>query len=136
MPGLKVRKLFISHAWSYSAHYYQIVNWFNEELNFTWSNYYSVPRHDSCSETTSAGLTRCMNNQLKLSQCVIMLAGMYAAHSAWIENEIKEAARMGKTIIGVRPWGQERVPQIIQDNVDVMVGWNRASIISAIRLWV
>lgn len=32
--------------------------------------------------------------------------------------------------------GQERIPQIIQDNADVMVGWNRASIISAVRYWV
>lgn len=61
---------------------------------------------------------------------------MYAAHSAWIEYEINEAVRMGKTIIGVRPWKQERVPQIIQDNADVMVGWNKASIISAVRYWV
>ena len=134
MPELKTRRLFISHAWSYSVHYHQVVNWFNEEPNFTWSNY-SVPKHDSCSEKTSAGLTRCMNNQLKPSQCIIILAGMYAAHSAWIEYEINEAVRMGKTIIGVRPWKQERVPQIIQDNADVMVGWNKASIISAVRYW-
>lgn len=28
MPELKTRRLFISHAWSYSVHYHQVVNWF------------------------------------------------------------------------------------------------------------
>lgn len=38
---------------------------------------------------------------------MIILAGMYAAHSEWIDYEISEAVRMGKFIIGVRPWGQK-----------------------------
>lgn len=39
----------------------------------------------------------------------------------------------GKPIIGLRPWGQERVPSKILNNATVMVGWNRDSLISAIR---
>ena len=58
---------------------------------------------------------------------------MYAAHSDWIEYELNEAYRMGKYIIGVRPWGQERVPQIITDASDEMVGWNGDSIVSAVK---
>lgn len=58
---------------------------------------------------------------------------MYAAHSDWIEYEINEAVRMGKYIIGVKPWGQERTPQIMQDNADTIVGWNSSSIITAIK---
>jgi hypothetical protein len=74
-----------------------------------------------------------MNRQISLAQAVVILGGMYAAHSAWIEYEINEAVRMGKTIIGVKPWGQERVPQIVQDNADVMVAWNSASVIQTVR---
>ena len=58
---------------------------------------------------------------------------MYAVHSEWIEYEVDEAVRMGKYIIGVRPWGQQRIPAIIQDNADVMVGWNSDSVIGAIE---
>ncbi len=134
MPQLKIRRLFISHAWKYDSHYYDLVNWLNEASNFQWHNY-SVPRHDSCSEVTSVGLTRCIQNQMKPAQCIIILAGMYSAHSDWIDFEIDEAVRMGKTIIGVKPWGQERIPTKIQNYADIMVGWNRSSVIKTIRIW-
>ena len=42
---------------------------------------------------------------------------------------------MEKSIIGVKPWGQERVPQIVQDAADTMVGWNSASVIDAVRYY-
>ena len=42
-------------------------------------------------------------------------------------------SHMGKTIIGVRPWGQERVPTIVEAAADVTVGWNRASVVDAVR---
>jgi MTH538 TIR-like domain (DUF1863). len=58
---------------------------------------------------------------------------MYATYSEWIDYEIDEAVRMGKVIIGVKPWGQERVPVKIQNNATVMVGWNKASVIKAIK---
>ena len=132
MPSLKTRNLFISHAWSYSEHYWKVVNWFNEEPNFNWKNY-SVPSHDGCSQTTQSGLETCLTNQMSPAQGIIMLSGMYAAYSDWIDYEIDEAVRMGKTIIGVKPWGQEKVPVKIQNNANIMVGWNSASIIQAVR---
>ena len=132
MPPLRTRNIFISHAWKYSAHYRTVVDWLDEESNFSWKNY-SVPEHDSCPEATSRGLTDCMNGQISSSNCVVILAGMYSAHSAWIEHEIKKAYAMGKTIIGVKPWGQEKIPQIIQDYADDIVGWNRSSVVDAIR---
>jgi len=63
------------------------------------------------------------------SQCIIILAGMWVAHSEWIQYEINEAVRMGKTIIGVRPWGQEKTPLAVQNAADVMVNWQSASIL-------
>jgi hypothetical protein len=132
MPNLRTRYLFISHAWRYDAHYQQLVTWFDNEPNFSWRNY-SVPSDDSLSDKTSKGLSDGMTRQISPAQGVIILAGMYAAHSEWIDYEISEAVRMGKFIIGVRPWGQERVPANVQNAADVMVGWNSASIIQAVR---
>ncbi len=132
MPSLKTRTLFISHAWEYDEHYWKLVNWFNEESNFDWKNC-SVPSHDSCDETTEKGLKECLTRQISPAQGVIILAGMYAAYSDWIDYEIDEAIRMGKIIIGVRPWGQERTPMKIQNAADKMVNWNKSSIIQAVR---
>ena len=58
---------------------------------------------------------------------------MYVRYSDWIEYEIEEAIRMNKYIIGVKPWGQEKIPSIISENADKMVGWNQNSIINAIK---
>lgn len=132
MPELKQRMLFISHAWTYSAHYWTVVAWFNNANNFSWSNC-SVPSHDFLPDKSSKGLAEGMTRQIRPAQGVIVLAGMYVAHSAWIEYEISEAQRMNKTIIGVRPWGQERVPVIVQNAAHRMVGWNSASLIQAVR---
>ena len=51
----------------------------------------------------------------------------------WIDYEIDTAVNYGKYIIGLKPWGQERIPQKISLNADIMVGWNRPSLISAIK---
>jgi len=39
---------------------------------------------------------------------------------------------MGKYIIGLKPWGQERIPSKIQNNANKMVGWNKKSLIDAL----
>ena len=133
MPDLKNRMIFISHAWQYNEHYWTIVKWFNGAPNFSWSNC-SVPSHDGLPDKTSAGLGRGMTMQISPSQIFILLGGMYAAHSDWIEYEISEAKRMGKTIIGVKPWGQERVPLSVQNaSICPIVGWNSASVTQAVR---
>ena len=133
MPNLKNRMIFISHAWKYNKHYRTIVDWFDDTPNFSWSNC-SVPSHDGLPDRSTAGLKKGMTKQIRPAQIVIILGGMYAAHSDWIEYEISEAKRMDKTIIGVKPWGQERVPLVVQNaSVCPVVGWNRASVVQAVR---
>ena len=133
MPTLKNRMIFIGHAWQYNEHYWTLVNWFNDEPNFSWSNC-SVPSHDALPDKTSKGLSAGMTRQISPAQVVIVLGGMYAAHRAWIDYEISEAQRMGKPIIGVRPWDQQRVPINVQNASTIpMVGWNRSSVIQAVR---
>lgn len=135
MPELKTRMLFISHAWKYEEHYNKIVDWFNAEPNFSWKNC-SVPSDDKLPDKTTAGLKSGLTNQINPAQGIIILAGMYAAHSDWIDYEISEALRLKKKIIGVKPWGAEKIPKNVQDAADsngVMVGWNSASVIQAVR---
>ena len=133
MPQLKPRMIFISHAWQYNEHYWKIVNWFNETPNFEWKNC-SVPSHDGLPDKTSAGLSRGMTRQINPAQIILILGGMYAAHSKWIEYEIREAQRLNKTIVGIQPWGQDRVPKIVQDASTVpLIGWNRQSVVDAVR---
>jgi hypothetical protein len=58
---------------------------------------------------------------------------MYAAHSGWIDFEVEFARRIGRPIIGVVPWGNERMPLVVQNNATVIVGWQAGSIVQAVR---
>ena len=123
--------VFISHAWHRSEHYKKIIEWLDAS-NLDYKNY-SVPEEDPLHSGKKSELKKDLNNQISPTNCVIILAGMYAAYSEWIQYEIDEAVRMGKYIIGVEPWGQERTPNAVTDNASILVGWNKSSVINAIK---
>lgn len=127
----KTYNLFISHAWKYDEHYSKVVGWLNDS-DLTWKNY-SVPEDDQLDTTSNKKLKEALTKQINPTSAVIILAGMYAAHSDWIDYEIDEAIRLDKVIIGVKPWGQERIPTKIQDNATTMVGWNSSSVVNAVE---
>ena len=131
---MNTKRIFISHAWKYDEHYEKVVEWFNNESYFRWSNY-SVPKEDNCGDgyIPNYKLKECLTNQINPSQYVVILSGLYVSYSDWIEYEIEEARRIGKYIIGVRPWGNTQLPQIVQEKADIIVGWNSKSIIDAIK---
>ena len=66
---------------------------------------------------------------------VVILAGVYATYSKWIDAEITlaQAFRTSKPILAVRPRGNTRISQSVRDAADELVNWNTASIVAAIR---
>lgn len=123
--------LFISHAWKYDEQYKTVVSWLDAS-GLRYHNY-SVPKEDPLHSGRKAQLRMDLTNQIKPTSCVIIIAGMYDAYSEWIQYEIDEAVRMGKYIIALRPWGAQRMPSVVQTYANVIVGWNSASLINAIK---
>jgi len=74
-----------------------------------------------------------LKNRISNCSCIIVLSGMYVAYSEWIDYEIDTAKELGKPIIGVKPWGQERIPSKVQNDSTVLVGWNSSSVVNAVR---
>ncbi len=132
MPYLHNYRLFISHAWSYSDNYNRIVEFLNASTHFEWTNY-SVPETKAFETNTNFSLSEKIKMQIRPVQCVIILAGMYVAHSEWIQFEIDVAKALNKPILGILPWGQERIPVAVANASNKMVGWNTATIIEGIR---
>lgn len=135
---MKEYHIFISHAWKYSEHYKKVVEWLNEaqaEGVLTWKNY-SVPQHDPLIDPdTDVGrdkLKEMLKNQISPTKRVIILSGMYVTYSDWIDYEINTAVNYRKYIIGVKPWGQQRIPGKVEKSANVMVGWNKKSLIDAV----
>lgn len=136
MPELRWYYLFISHAWAHNENYYRLEGFLNAAPNFLYKNY-SVPTHDPLiNPGTKVGQNRLyelLAAQIRPVQCVLVIAGMYAAHRYWIDKDIAIAQMLNKPIIGVIPWGQERIPQAVQFAAREMIGWNTDSIVSAVR---
>ena len=137
MPSLRTYNLFISHAWSYDDDYFRLVNFLESAPNFRFRNY-SVPSHDPLIDpNTTVGyltLRGMLDNQIRPASCVLIISGMYAAYRQWIQEEIDIAQSYDKPIVGIRPWGSERIPRVVQDAAHAMVGWNTSTIVRAIRL--
>ena len=132
MPALRDYHILISHSWGYTSHYETVCKWLDNAHYFTWSDY-SVCCNNPLDTKTKAELKEKLRSRISSSSCILALSGMYVAYSEWIDFEINTAESIGKPIIGVKPWGQERVPTIIQDKSIVLVGWNSGSVIDAIR---
>lgn len=134
MPTLKTYDMFISHAWSYDKDYYRLGELLDKAPHFKWRNY-SVPTHDPLDPKSKKDLKEALKRQMRPANIVVILAGMYAVYSDWIEFEIEFATEIRKPMIGIKPRGQERIPRLVQDSVSEVVGWQTHSIVAAIRKW-
>ena len=132
MPLLHNYRLFISHAWSYSERYTRAVRFLNDAPNFRWSNY-SVPEDDAFPRMSRAQLEEAIRRQIRPVQCVVIVSGMYVNHSDWIQFEMDYAKSLGKPMLGIRRWGEQRTPVAEEQCANEMVAWNSASIVTAIR---
>lgn len=129
----KIHNLFISHSWSYSDAYDRLIELLDSDRDFEYKNY-SVPKDDPIHNAPNAEkLAEAIENQIVMASAVIILAGVYATYSKWINKEIAIAKRLQKKIIAIEPWGSERTSAYVKDNADIIVGWNTASIIDAIK---
>lgn len=128
---LKIYHFFISHSWNCSPHYNTLLEWIDSSKIF-YKNY-SVPCTDPFNTRSTAKLQAAITEQIAHASVVIVTAGIYVSHSEWIDYEIQEAVRMGKPILAVKPWGNERLPQIVQNNATLIVNWNSASFIDALK---
>ncbi|QEA37725.1 TIR domain-containing protein [Pistricoccus aurantiacus] len=132
MPYLHNYRLFISHAWRYGERYERAIKFLNAAPRFSWTNY-SVPVAKKFEHMSTRSLEEELRQQIRPTQCVVVLAGMYAAHSNWIQFEIDFAKFLGKPILGIIPWDAERTPTSVSLAANKMVSWNSASIVAGIR---
>lgn len=70
------------------------------------------------------------------TSCILVLAGVYATYSKWINIEL-DLAKNGfytpKRIIAIQPWGAEKTSSVVKNAADVIVAWQASSIIKAIK---
>jgi hypothetical protein len=128
--------IFISHSWAYSDAYDKLTDLLKAAPYFSYKDY-SVPKDDPIHNASNQALLyEAIKKQIAPSQVVVILAGVYATYSKWIDKEIQIAKKefpTSKPIVAIQPWGAEKTSQKVKDNADKIVGWNTDSIVSAIR---
>lgn len=132
---MKTYHLFISHSWSYSDQYSNLVNLLDQASYFDYQNR-SIPKDDPVHSGTDKELSEAIKNHMMSCGIVLVLAGVYASYSKWIDKEIKiakSAFSSPKPILAIEPWDSDRTSQMVKDNADKIVGWNTNSIVSAIK---
>ena len=132
MPQLRTHRAFICHAWTYGDEYYKLVEFLDTAPNFSWQNV-SVPGHDPIHSRSRSEIEYELRNRVREVDVFLVLAGMYAAHSDWMEFELEFPRRIGRPIIGVKPRGSERIPVAVQNAAHEIVGFRADSIVTAVR---
>lgn len=128
----KTYRLFISHSWAYGDAYDKLI----KMLDAQGLDYYnhSVPQNDPLhTNGTQKQLREAIDAQIRGTSCVLILAGVYATYSKWINEEIAIAKSYGKPIIAIEPWGAERTSTVVKENADKIVKWQGSSIVAAIK---
>ena len=129
-----MKRIFISHSWSYGDQYNQLVTFLNQELGFFYNH--SVPKDDPIhTNGTDKELAEKIEAKVKGCSCVIILAGVYATYSKWINKEIEMAKKYCKPIIAVEYWGAERTSTVVKNAATIVVKWNAKSIAKAINTY-
>lgn len=132
----KMYNLFISHSWTYGDAYDRLMDLIDNRPYFSFKDY-SVPKDDPIHNAPNQRLLyEAIKRQISRCHVVIILAGVYATYSKWINHEInisKNEFYPSKPILAVQPWGAERTSRVVKENADLIVGWNTESIIEAIR---
>jgi len=128
----KTYRLFISHSWKYSDAYEKMVQFLDDQS----ISYYdhSVPQDDPVhTNGTDRQLREAIDAKIRGCSGVIILAGVYASYSKWINEEIAISGDYGKSIIAVEPWDSDRTSAVVKDAADRIVKWQSKPLADAIR---
>lgn len=124
--------LFLSHSWKYQDHYQTLIARLRDS-DLLFKNY-SVPEDNPITGArTDRQLYEAIETQIRSCSVVLIMAGVYATYSHWINKEIEIARRLGKPIIAICPFGAERLSEPVQHAATKVVGWNMPAIVRAIK---
>ncbi len=131
----RTRSLFISHTWSFGDQYEKLCKLLDQASDFSYKNYLVPPDDPIHDAGNLPRLYSAIRNQMEPCHVVLIMAGMYATFSKWIEAEIAIAGRefrVPKPIVAVRPWSHAKVSYTVEVSASKLVDWSADSIVSAI----
>ena len=138
----KEYNLFMGHSWCYSDAFERFKRLLDVRPYFCSRPYfryrdYSVLECESVQLESDEELYQSIYNKMEPCHIAIILAGVYATYSKWIDKEIliaKNEFPYPKPILAIKPWwGDYNISLPVTQNADAIVDWSTISVIRAIR---
>lgn len=126
--------IFISHSWTYPDDLKNLRKLLNERGYFN-VEFEEASADEPINSVNAIYIKNRLKQKISNSNIVLGIAGVYASYSEWMTWELDKALELNVPIIGVAPWGQERVSKTVSDRAKEVVRWNTESIVAAIRNW-
>ncbi|SEV94672.1 TIR domain-containing protein [Natrinema salifodinae] len=128
----QAHRVFISHSWTYENHFTEVKEFLDDAYGFEYFDH-SVSSDNPIDAQLPNHLRKKIRDQMRSTSVVLVLAGMYVAHSDWIQEEIEMANEMEKPMIGVIPAENDRVPALVQEHATELVEADGTAILNAIE---
>ena len=128
----KTYSLFISHSWDHDDVLQNLKDLIDSRGYFP-AVYTQIEKDCPINSERARVIKANISKRLEQSDVVLAIAGLFASYSDWMQWEMDKAKEFGLNVIGVIPWGQERISQEVYNRSVVDVRWNADKIVEAIR---
>jgi hypothetical protein len=126
--------IFISHSWTYPEDLKNLRKLLNDN-GYINVEFEEASPYEPINSANASYIKSRLKTKIEASNIILGIAGIYASYSDWMAWELDKAIELGVPIVGVAPWGQERVSATVSNRAKQVVRWNTASIVAAIRYW-
>lgn len=129
--------LFLTHHWNYTDAWQGLVALLDERLPGKWRNW-SIPWHDTSIERYSADgkaqLEKLLHGHISMASAVIVLPETMSTTDGrmWLDKQLTISRHYSKPMIGVFPLDDGPFPEVLKDQVRVIVRRNAVEIIDAV----
>ena len=128
--------LFISHSWRHRERYDLLKKLLQNRPRFEFEDH-SVTKDDPIhDDPTAAELRAALRRKIAPCDVVLVIAGVDATYSRWINEEIRlaqDSFNPPKPIVAVEPRGSDHTSKVVKDAAAATAKWNARSIVDAIR---
>lgn len=129
----KTYNLFISHSWTFNLEACKKKIKFFEKANLKHNFIEAHPLNPEAAGTSEKEYLKHIDQAIKKSDCVLVLAGTHEAQNYWTQKEVELAKSNKKPIIVIEPWLSSRTMPMLNEHADIVVKWNGKKISDAIR---
>jgi hypothetical protein len=126
--------IFISHSWTYPEDLENLRNLLSVR-GYSNIEFEEAAVDFPINSINASNVKDKLKQKILNSNIVLGIAGMNASYSEWMDWELETTNNLDIPIVGVIPWGKERISSTVTKYSKQDVPWNIESIVEVISKW-